>query len=71
MMYCDAMIFAAAQEIFWPTRVLVFVLNVCLCCRVLPAETGETSICPGFNLRVPPRVGANRHVCITAFCLRC
>ena len=49
----------------------VFVLDVCLCWRVLPAEIVENSICPGFNLRVPPRVGANRHVCITAFCLRC
>ena len=48
MMYCDAMIFAAAQAFFW-------------------SETGKNSICPGFNLRVPPRVGANRHVCITAF----
>ena len=22
-------------------------------------------MCPDFNLRVPPRVGANRHVCLT------
>ena len=49
----------------------VFVLDVYLYSRVLPAETGENSICPGFNSRVPPRVGANRHVCITAFWLRC
>ena len=63
---CDVMILAAALAIFWPTRVS----GVCLCRRVLPAETGENSICLGFNLRVPPRVGANRHVCITAFCLR-
>ena len=50
---------------------LVFVIDVCLCGRVSPEETGENSICPVFNLRVPPRVGANRRVCITAFCLRC
>ena len=46
---------------------LVFVLNVSLWRRVLPAETGENSICPVFNLRVPPRVGANRRVCTTVF----
>ena len=46
---------------------LVFVLDVCLCWRVLPAETGENSICPVFNLRVSPRIGANRRVYITAF----
>ena len=28
---CDAMIPAAAKAIFWPTRVLVFALNACLC----------------------------------------
>ena len=29
-------------------------------------KSGENSMCPGFNLlRVPPRVGAKRHVCIT------
>ena len=50
---------------------LVFVLNVSLCWRMLPAEIGENSICPVLNLRVPPRVGANRRVCIAAFCLRC
>ena len=49
----------------------VFVLDVCLCWHDLPAETGGSSIHPGFNLRMPPRVGADRHVCITAFCLRC
>ena len=50
---------------------LVFVLDVYLCWRVFPAKTGEISMCPGFHLRVPPRVGTNRHVCTTAFCLRC
>ena len=79
---CDIMIFAAARlwchvVIPWSSPqhkqfssqlvFLVFVLNVCLCWRVLPAETGENSICPVFNFRVPPRVGANRRVCITAF----
>ena len=68
---CDAMIFAAAQAILWPTRVsgicsgCLFVLTRFTC-----GNRGN-SICPVFNLRVPPRVGANRHVCITAFCLRC
>ena len=27
-------------------------------------------MCPGFHLRVPPRVGANRCICITVFYLR-
>ena len=44
--------------------------QACLYNRVLPAETEENSMCPGFNLRVPPRVGANRRVCITTFYLR-
>ena len=30
-------------------------------------KPGGNSTCPVFNLRVPPRVGANRRVCITAF----
>ena len=101
---CDAMIFAATQASFWPTRVLgpcsvpmfvcvdafylrkhlrhstrnfwpTRVFGVCSEClfmltRFTCGNRGN-SICPGFNLRVPPRVGANRHVCITAFGLRC
>ena len=67
MMYCDAMIFAAAQAIFWPT----WVFGVRFECLFMLTQTGENSICPGFNLRVPPRVGANRRVCITTLCLRC
>ena len=59
------------KQFFGQLRFLVSILDVYLRRRVLPAETGESSICPVFNLRVPPRVGANRHVCITAFCLRC
>ena len=34
-------------------------------------KLGKKSICPVFNLRMPPRVGANRCVGITALCLRC
>ena len=34
-------------------------------------KPGKNSICPVYNLRMPPRVGANRRVCITALCLRC
>ena len=30
-------------------------------------KPGGNSTCPVFNLRVPPRVGANRRVRITAF----
>ena len=65
----DAMIFAAAQAIFWPTRVFglcfgwLFVLTRFTC-----GNRGKFHVLV-FNLRVPPT--ANRHVCITAFCLRC
>ena len=68
---CDAMMFAAAQAIFWPTRVFGVSSECLFVLTRIPAETGENSICPGFNLRMPPRVGANRRVCITAFYLRC
>ena len=51
---------------------LVFVLDVCyLCFGFHLRKSEENSMCPGFNLRAPPRVGANMHVCITAFYLRC
>ena len=70
---CDAMIFAAARlwchdlrrstsnflaDLFWMLiRVDAFSLR----------KPGGNSTCLVFNLRVPPRVGANRRVCITAF----
>ena len=49
-------------DLFWMLiRVDVFSLR----------KPAGNSTCPVFNLRVPPRVGANRPVCITAFwCLR-
>ena len=59
---CDAMIFAAAQTIFWPICFgCLFVLTRFIC------GNWANYICPVFNLRVPPRVGANRRVRITAF----
>ena len=70
---CHAMIFAAARlwchdlrrsasnflaDLVWMLiRVYAFYLR----------KPGETSTCPVFKLHVPPRVGANRRVCITAF----
>ena len=59
---CHAMIFAAARAIFWPICFgCLFVLT-----RFTYGNWGN-STCPVFNLRVPPRVGANRCVRITAF----
>ena len=66
---CDAMILAAAKAIFWPARVF----GICSECQFVKTRftCGNWGkfhiICPVFNLRVPPRVGANRRVCITAF----
>ena len=64
---CDATILAAVQAtFFWPIRVF----GVCsLCLFVLARFTCENRGIPcvlrtGFNLCVPPRVGADRHVCI-------
>ena len=48
----------------------LFVMFVCVNAFYL-RKSGENSMCPGSNLRIPPRGSANRHVYITAFYLRC
>ena len=65
---CEAMIFAAAQAIFWPTGIFW-----CLSLMLVYVDAfylrkpGKIPYVLVFNLRVLPRVGTNRRVCITAF----
>ena len=60
---CDVMILAAVQATFWSTRggLCLFLMFVCDNAFYL-RKSEKNFMCPGFNLRVPPGVGANRHM---------
>ena len=69
---CDAMIFAAANANFLANSGFWYLFWMLICVDAFyMRKPGKIPYVLVFNLRVPPRVGANRHVCITAFCLRC